>query len=79
VLIERGAADIFLAYCTGARAALNESPGQQVIALPDPLAVGAVTVITGAPPSAYKFALFILSPEGQRMLERHGFAAPNLP
>ena len=82
VLIERGAADIFLAYCTGARASLNESPGQQVIALPDPLAVGAdygLTVITGAPTSAYRFALFILSPEGQRILEKHGFTAPTLP
>ena len=53
-----------------------------MIALPDTLAVGAdygLTVITGASPSAYRFALFILSPEGQRILEKHGFAAPNLP
>jgi molybdate transport system substrate-binding protein len=65
-----------------ARAAQKESPGQQIIALPDALAVGAdygLTVITGAPPSAYRFALFILSPDGQRILENHGFAAPNLP
>jgi len=82
VLIERGAADIFLAYCTDARAALKESPGQQVITLPDALAVGAdygLTVITGAPPSAYRCALFILSPQGQQILEKHGFNAPNLP
>jgi molybdate transport system substrate-binding protein len=81
VLIERGAADIFLTYCTGARAAQKESPGQQMIALPDALAVGAdygLTVITGAPPSAYRFALFILSLEGQQILDRYGFAAPNL-
>jgi len=65
-----------------ARAAQKESPGQQIIALPDALAVGAdygLTVITGAPPPAYRFALFILSPDGQRILEKHGFAAPNLP
>jgi len=82
VLIERGDADIFLAYCSGARSALKESAGQQMIALPDALAVGAdygLTVITGSPPSAYRFALFILSPESQHILEKHGFAAPNLP
>ncbi len=53
-----------------------------MIALPDALAVGAdygLTVITGAPRSAYRFALFILSPEGQQILDRYGFAAPNLP
>ncbi|MGC2199549.1 MAG: substrate-binding domain-containing protein [Stellaceae bacterium] len=82
MLIERGAADIFLTYCTGARAAQKESPWHQMIALPDALAVGAdygLTVITGAPRSAYRFALFILSPEGQQILDRYGFAAPNLP
>src|ERR1700730_16991620 len=82
VLIEQGAADIFLAYCTGTRTAQKESPGQQMIALPDALAVGAdygLTVITGASPAAYRFALFILSPQGQRILERHTFTAPNLP
>jgi molybdate transport system substrate-binding protein len=82
VLIEQGAADIFLAYCTGARTAQKESPGRQMIALPDALAVGAdygLTVITGASPAAYRFALFILSPQGQRILEWHTFAVPNLP
>jgi molybdate transport system substrate-binding protein len=50
--------------------------------LPDALTVGAdygLTVINGATPSAYKFALFILSAEGQRTLAKHGFAAPALP
>jgi molybdate transport system substrate-binding protein len=53
-----------------------------MIALPDALAVGAdygLTVITGASPAAYRFALFILSPQGQRILEWHTFAVPNLP
>ncbi len=52
------------------------------MALPPELAVGAdygLTVIAGAPPPAYQFALFILSVEGQRILARHGFAAPALP
>jgi hypothetical protein len=35
--------------------------------------------VNDASPSAYKFALFILSSEGQRTLAKHGFAAPALP
>jgi ABC-type molybdate transport system substrate-binding protein len=50
-----------------------------VIALPDNLAVGAdygLTVMNGASPQAYQFALFILSSDGQRILANQGFAAP---
>ena len=50
--------------------------------LPDALAVGAdygLTVMNGASPAAYRFAMFILSADGQRTLARHGFAAPGLP
>jgi molybdate transport system substrate-binding protein len=81
-LIAQGAADIFLTYCTNALAAQKENPGQQIVALPDALAVGAdygLTVINDASPAAHKFALFILSIEGQQILFKHGFAAPNLP
>ena len=80
-LLAQGAADIFLTYCTNALAAQRENPTQQIVALPDALAVGAdygLTVMNGATPSAYKFALFILSAEGQRTLAKHGFAAPAL-
>jgi ABC-type molybdate transport system substrate-binding protein len=81
-LIAQGAADIFLTYCTNALAAQRENPAQQVVQLPDTLAVGAdygVTIINGASAPAYQFALFMLSTEGQRTLARHGFAAPGLP
>jgi len=82
VLIEQGAVDLFLGYCTAARAAQKENPGQQMVALPRELAVGAdygLTVVSGASTSAYRLALFILSPDAQRILEGHGFAAPNVP
>jgi molybdenum ABC transporter molybdate-binding protein len=83
VLIEQGVADLFLTYCTGALAAQKESSRQQVVALPDALAVGAdygLTVLVGASPAAYRLALFILSPEGQRILAQHGFnTAPTSP
>jgi hypothetical protein len=61
-----GRADIFLAYCTGAR---------------DALAVSAdygLTVMADALPGAYQFAPFILSTEGQRILAAYGFSAPNM-
>ena len=81
-LVAQGAADIFLTYCTNAVAAQKENPGQQILSLPDALAVGAdygLIVLNDASASAYKFALFILSAEGQRALADHGFAAPGLP
>jgi ABC-type molybdate transport system substrate-binding protein len=81
-LIAQGAADIFLTYCTNALAAQRENPAQQIVPLPDTLAVGAdygLTVMNGASAPAYQFALFILSAEGQRTLAKHGFAAPGLP
>ena len=64
------------------QAAERENPAQQIVQLPDELSVGAdygLTVINGASVSAHKFALFILSVEGQRTLAKHGFAAPALP
>jgi ABC-type molybdate transport system substrate-binding protein len=38
-----------------------------------------LTVMADAPPAAYRFAMFILSAEGQRVMAKHGFGAPNLP
>jgi ABC-type molybdate transport system substrate-binding protein len=82
ILVAEGKADLFLTYCTNAREAQAQNAGQQIVALPPELAVGAdygLTVIAGAPPPAYQFALFILSVDGQRILAKHGFAAPTLP
>ena len=82
MLVSQGRADIFLTYCTNALEAMKENPGQRVITLPDNLAVGAdygLTVMSTASPAAYRFALFILSPDGQRILASHGFAAPGVP
>jgi molybdate transport system substrate-binding protein len=76
--VAQGRADIFLTYCTNALVARRENPGQQIVALPDNLAVGAdygLTVMNGAPPAARHFAEFIMSAEGQNILASHGFAA----
>src|SRR5499426_924022 len=81
MLIADGKADIFLTYCTNAAETKREIAGAQIVALPEELAVGAdygLTVIAQAPPDAYRFALYILSTDGQRVLSKHGFAAPTL-
>jgi ABC-type molybdate transport system substrate-binding protein len=80
-LVADGKADIFLAYCTGALAAKRENPDLQIVQLPPELAVGAdygLTVMLTAPPAAQRFATFVLG-DGQRILAKHGFSAPNLP
>lgn len=80
--IRDGSADVFLAYCNVSHIARVEWPDLRVIEVPPELAVGAdygLTVMRGASPMGGEFALFVLSPEGQRILARNGFDAPGLP
>ena len=75
--VAEGRADIFLTYCTNALAAQKEHSRQQMVALPEKLAVGAdygLTVINGGPLAAQCFADFILSSEAQKILTSHGFS-----
>jgi ABC-type molybdate transport system substrate-binding protein len=75
--VTEGRADIFITYCTNARDAKMAYAGQQIVALPDNLSVGAdygFTVMTGATPAAQRFADFIASAAGQQILINHGFA-----
>jgi ABC-type molybdate transport system substrate-binding protein len=77
VMIAEHKADIFLTYCTNALQAVREVPGAQMIALPEALAVGAdygLTTMKSARPGAERLAEFILSPQAQGILARHGFA-----
>ncbi len=77
-----GEADIFLAYCTNAQPLAKEQPGIAMLRLPDQLAVGAdygLTVLNRASSNGYRFAMYILSPQGQAILAKYGFAAPGLP
>ncbi|WP_439573747.1 molybdate ABC transporter substrate-binding protein [Phreatobacter sp.] len=81
-VLAEGRADLFLAYCTNAGPIAREQPGIRVVRLPEGLAVGAdygLTLMTGASPGAVRLAMFILSPDGQRILASHGFTAPGLP
>jgi molybdenum ABC transporter molybdate-binding protein len=77
--VAEGRADIFLTYCTNAIEARKQNADQQMVALPETLAVGAdygLTVVNGAPAPAGQFARFVLSPEGQKILSDYGFTAP---
>ncbi len=78
--VAEGRADLFLAYCTACREARRQYPDQQVVELPPELAVGAdygLTVVEGAPTLASRFAEFILSPDGRRIMTSHGFGSPD--
>ncbi|MBL1456693.1 MAG: molybdate ABC transporter substrate-binding protein [Methylophaga sp.] len=70
--------DVFLTYCTNTVLAKQELPELQIIQLPDNLAVGAeygLVIRQGAPDATKKLAMYMLSPEGQSTLHRHGFTA----
>ncbi|WP_431857661.1 molybdate ABC transporter substrate-binding protein [Azospirillum sp.] len=79
-VMEQRQADLFLTYCTNARLAKAEVPALTIVAVPADLAVGAeygLTVLKAADTARGEaFAAYILSPAGQAVLERHGFARP---
>lgn len=77
-VMSQNKADIFLTYCTNAVLAQREVPALQVVAVPEPLAVGAdygVIVLDGAPQGAGDLARFILQAPAQAILRTYGFAA----
>lgn len=79
VIVAKGEADVFLTYCTNAMLAKKEEPQLQVIAIPDSLNVGAdygMVVVKGAKAGGARFADFLLSADGQRILGAFGFAPP---
>jgi ABC-type molybdate transport system substrate-binding protein len=78
-LMAAGAADVFLTYCTNVVIAMREQPTLRRIDIPEAVNVSAsygVTVLNGAAGAAQPFVQFLLSPAGQAVLSRHGFATP---
>ena len=68
-------ADIMLGYCSGSAAVMKEVPGLISIAVPTALSVGpayGMVVLTDQPLAA-RFALFVMSEQGQAILQRNGF------
>ena len=75
-------ADVFLTYCTNAALARKEVQTLKIIKIPEELSVGAdygLLVRSGAPSEAWRLAMYILSPEGQRILKEYGFEAIAIP
>jgi molybdate transport system substrate-binding protein len=69
--------DIFITYCTNAVLAASEVPGLRTVHIPEALAVGGdygLTVLRGAGADAERLAQFILSTEGQAVLQKFGFS-----
>jgi len=74
-------ADVFLTYCTNAVLAQKEVPALKIIAVPEKLSVGAdygLLVRNGATDEAWRLAMYILSPEGQKILREYGFEATGI-
>jgi molybdate transport system substrate-binding protein len=75
-------ADVFLTYCTNAVLARKEVSNLQIIRIPADLAVGAdygLLVRKDGSAEAWRLAMFILSPEGQKILNDYGFEAAAIP
>jgi ABC-type molybdate transport system substrate-binding protein len=78
-LVAGGQADVFLTYCTNAIVAQREQPSLVVTTIPSALAVGAdygIATLANAADGGATFVAFVLSPEGRRIISRHGFALP---
>ena len=81
-LVAERNADIFLTYRTNALPAVKEVRGARIIAIGEPLAVGAdygLTIVNGASPGARRFAAFVMSKPAQDILARHGFTPVGTP
>lgn len=75
-------ADVFLTYCTNAVLARKDVQTLQIVRIPEELSVGAdygLLVRNGAPNEAWRLAMYILSPEGQKILKEYGFEASAIP
>jgi molybdate transport system substrate-binding protein len=75
-LITSNKMDVSIGYCSG-----KSGDGLKKISLPapSPIADYGLTLSNKATPAAASFALFILSPQGQRTLAAHGFVPVGLP
>jgi ABC-type molybdate transport system substrate-binding protein len=74
-------ADVMLGYCSGSEPVMQEVPGLASTPLPPALTVGPAygLVVLSDSPLAARFALFVLSTQGQAILLRHGFDPIGLP
>jgi len=77
-----GQVDIVIGYCTSAKLRLSQMPQLRVAEVPPAIATGpeyGLAVLKGADPRTADLALFMLSPDGQQIFFRYGFAPVGLP
>ena len=77
-VMEEKKADVFITYCTKAVLAQKEVQSLKVVRIPEDLSVGAdygLVVRNGATSQAWQLAMYILSPDGQKILRKYGFEA----
>jgi ABC-type molybdate transport system substrate-binding protein len=75
-------ADVFLTYCTNAVLAQKEVQALEIVRVPGELSVGAdygLVVRNWASVEAWRLAMYILSPAGQKILADYGFEATAIP
>ncbi|MDC8759532.1 extracellular solute-binding protein [Janthinobacterium fluminis] len=78
-LIAAGDIDMALGYCSGMRQGAGSALKSVALPALAPVADYGLAVAPQAGPAAAAFALFVLSPAGQRVLEEHGFHSVGLP
>lgn len=68
-------ADVLFGYCSGFGPVMREVPGLVSVALPPALSVGAAygMIVLSDNTLADRFALFVMSEQGQAILRKHGF------
>jgi ABC-type molybdate transport system substrate-binding protein len=68
-------ADVMLGYCSGAAPVIREVPGLISVAVPPALTVGTEygIVVLSDHPIALRFAMFVMSEQGQAILRKFGF------
>jgi molybdate transport system substrate-binding protein len=74
-------ADVMLGYCSSSVPVMREIPGLVNVPLPPTLTVGPAygLIVLSDEPLAARFALFVLSEQGQAILRQHGFDPIGLP
>ncbi len=81
--LDDGKIDLFVYYCSSAQFMVGAAPKKyRMIGLPPELSVGpeyGLTVSKSASPAAADFAMYLLSPQGQRTLKAYGFIPVALP
>jgi ABC-type molybdate transport system substrate-binding protein len=77
-----GTIDVMIGYCSGRKRMQAAVPDVQMSQIPKDISAGpeyGLAILKGANPQAEDLALFMLSPEGQRLFAQFGFAPVGLP